>query len=269
MIYGLQSDGLNSPQGSSPSREQRLTRHADEETRLPGEVRARFHQVERSLGRRSKEDARGFTDEEKSRLQQLQQRDHEVRMHEQAHIAAAGGLVQGGPKYTLVKGPDGQMYAIGGHVHLDTSPESSPDATIEKAKRIKAAALAPGDPSSQDLRVAARASMMEMRARGELREKESEDPFNRLSDHQKLGSADAAEARNAFDVATGEEGEPATSSRSPFGGETAESPLSAYSSHPGRHRINSPGHLADCPHCQQYAFAGRFNSGGSRLLGVA
>ena len=95
-------------------------------------------------------------------------------MHEQSHIAAAAGLTIGVPQYTLAKGPDGKVYAIAGYVRIDTAPAATPEATIEKAKKIKKAATAPSDPSTQDMRVVARASMMEMTARGQLKTRRGE-----------------------------------------------------------------------------------------------
>jgi hypothetical protein len=58
---------------------------------------------------------------------ELKQRDQKVRQHELAHIAASGGLAQGGPNYTYQRGPDGQNYAVGGHVRLDISPGKTPN----------------------------------------------------------------------------------------------------------------------------------------------
>lgn len=99
----------------------------------------------------------------------LAARDREVRAHEQAHLAAGGSLVTSGPSYSYQRGPDGRRYAVGGEVGLDVSPvRGDPEATLVKAARIRAAALAPAEPSAQDQRVAARASEMAQQARGEL-----------------------------------------------------------------------------------------------------
>lgn len=108
-----------------------------------------------------------LTEEEEKEVQKLQARDREVRSHEQAHISAAGGLALGGAKYEMEQGPDGNSYAVGGEVQIDTSPANSPDATIAKARQVKAAALAPAQPSGQDRQVAAKATQMEAEARQE------------------------------------------------------------------------------------------------------
>ncbi len=102
-------------------------------------------------------------------IQQLRARDLEVRSHEQAHVAAAGSLAQGGPSFQFTRGPDGRLYATGGEVGIDVSPVANdPHATIEKAQQIRRAALAPSNPSQADRAVAARATAMITEARAEL-----------------------------------------------------------------------------------------------------
>ncbi len=113
--------------------------------------------------------ASDLTEEEQQQVSELKSRDREVRSHEQAHLAAAGPHATGGPSYEYQEGPDGQRYAVGGEVGIDTSPVSGdPEATIQKAQQIRAAALAPATPSSQDQAVAAAATQMESQARAEL-----------------------------------------------------------------------------------------------------
>ncbi|TNF37480.1 MAG: hypothetical protein EP315_02575 [Gammaproteobacteria bacterium] len=107
--------------------------------------------------------------EEQRIIQQLQARDREVRAHEAAHIAAGRPYIQSGPSYTYQRGPDGRSYAIGGQVSLDTSEvRGDPQATLSKAEQVRRAALAPAQPSPQDLRVAANASEMAAKARLDL-----------------------------------------------------------------------------------------------------
>ena len=108
-------------------------------------------------------------------IAQLAARDREVRAHEQAHVAAGGSLITSGPTYTYQTGPDRRRYAVGGEVGIDTSPvRGDPETTIDKARRIRAAALAPAEPSAQDRSVAARASQMESSARIELARQQRE-----------------------------------------------------------------------------------------------
>ena len=98
-------------------------------------------------------------------MQELEARDREVRAHEAAHLAAAGGLAMGGANFSLQRGPDGRMYAVGGEVSIDVSEGRTPEETIARAERIRAAALAPAEPSAKDMQVAARATRMAARNR--------------------------------------------------------------------------------------------------------
>lgn len=106
--------------------------------------------------------------EAQAMLQQLKARDLEVRQHEQAHLAAAGGLATSGASYTYQRGPNGVNYAIGGEVSIDTSPGATPEETATRARTIQAAALAPAEPSGPDRAAAAQAQQMEMQARAEM-----------------------------------------------------------------------------------------------------
>lgn len=109
-------------------------------------------------------------------ISELKSRDREVKAHEQAHLAAGGRHVTGGASYSYQTGPDGQRYAIGGEVGIDTSPVSGdPEATLSKAQQIRAAALAPAEPSSQDLKVAAQATQMAAQARAEIAQKNQQE----------------------------------------------------------------------------------------------
>lgn len=102
-------------------------------------------------------------------IAELAARDREVRTHEQAHVAAGGELITSGPSYTYQVGPDRRRYAVGGEVGIDTSPvRGDPEATLDKAARIAAAAMAPAQPSAQDRRVAAQAGQMAAQARLEI-----------------------------------------------------------------------------------------------------
>ncbi len=108
-----------------------------------------------------------LSESDQQQIKKLKQRDREVRAHEQAHMSAGAGIVQGGASYTYQRGPDGQMYAVGGEVKIDTSAESDPDQTIRKMQQVKRAALAPAEPSGTDRAVAAQAGKVEAQARQE------------------------------------------------------------------------------------------------------
>lgn len=115
-----------------------------------------------------------LSEAEQRQVAELAERDREVRAHEMAHVAAGAGLVTRGASYTYQTGPDGQRYAIGGEVGIDTSPGRSPEESLSKAERIRAAALAPAEPSGQDRQVAAQASRMASDARMEIARREFE-----------------------------------------------------------------------------------------------
>lgn len=115
---------------------------------------------------------------EKMLISKLQARDLEVRAHEQAHMAAGAGLA-GSATYTYQEGPDGKMYAIGGEVPISIPASKTPEEAIANARKVRAAALAPADPSPQDYKVAATAAMMEMKAQMQLREKEAKELENK------------------------------------------------------------------------------------------
>ncbi|MEM5530004.1 putative metalloprotease CJM1_0395 family protein [Gammaproteobacteria bacterium AS21] len=108
-------------------------------------------------------------------VQRLAAVDREVKAHEQAH-AAIGGVHAGSPTFDYESGPDGQMYAVSGHVSIDTSAvENDPRATLEKAQVIIRAALSVADPSAADRQVASQAKAMALQAMSELGETKVDD----------------------------------------------------------------------------------------------
>ena len=127
--------------------------------------------AEKSDGAETKQNTgktEALTPAEQSQVASLQTRDAQVRAHEAAHIAAGSGVVSGGASFSYQRGPDGRLYAVGGEVPIATSGGDTPEETIATAQKIRTAALAPADPSPQDYKVAATASLMEARARQEL-----------------------------------------------------------------------------------------------------
>jgi len=105
--------------------------------------------------------------EEQQLVTELQARDTEVKTHEAAHQAAGGGMT-GGASYTYQQGPDGKTYAIGGEVSISMKSGSTPQETIANARKVVAAAMAPANPSGQDMAVASSAKVMEMKAQQQL-----------------------------------------------------------------------------------------------------
>lgn len=103
---------------------------------------------------------------EQAEVAELRADDQRVRTHERAHQAAGGGAA-GAASFQYVTGPDGKQYAVAGEVPIRIEGGRSPDETIAAAQRMRAAALAPADPSAQDLAVAAEAVRMELNARAQ------------------------------------------------------------------------------------------------------
>lgn len=109
-----------------------------------------------------------LSEEERAQVERLRATDRKVRAHEAAH-ASVGGAFAGSPSFQFVTGPNGQVFAVAGEVPIDVSPvRGDPEATIAKMQVVKAAALAPADPSSQDFKVAAAAEAQRQKAQAEL-----------------------------------------------------------------------------------------------------
>ena len=113
---------------------------------------------------RNSDNPNELTDEEKRVLKELKNRDHEVRSHESKHMRNPEVLAISGPQYSYAFGPDGKPYAVGGKIMITTGASRDPESALRKAQALKGAALAPGEPSSQDLAAAGSAQTMEMEA---------------------------------------------------------------------------------------------------------
>jgi hypothetical protein len=135
--------------------------------------------------------AKALTPPEQRRVKELAKIDEQVRAHEAAHQAAAGSM-GGAVSFSYQTGPDGKSYAVGGEVPVDLSPGRTPEETIARAQQVRAAALAPADPSPQDLSVAAAASQMEATARAQMAQQQL--------DAQRTGSYAAVPAAVSTDV---------------------------------------------------------------------
>lgn len=124
-----------------------------------------------------------LSEEEQREVEDLKARDREVRTHEQAHLAAAGQYASGGAGFDYTRGPDGRQYATGGEVGISTSViEGDPEATLRKMEQVRRAALAPAEPSAQDLKVAAQATAAAAQARQDIAEEHRESSQDVLSD---------------------------------------------------------------------------------------
>lgn len=120
-----------------------------------------------SSGQSGRDDSQQESTEQR-KLAELKKRDAEVRAHEQAH-ASVGGDLAAAPSYEFELGPDGKQYAVGGEVNIDLAMvPGDPQATIVKMQKVRAAALAPADPSTADRSVASEATKRILQAQTEL-----------------------------------------------------------------------------------------------------
>lgn len=109
---------------------------------------------------------------EKVEVDRLEATEREVIAHELAH-SAVGGRFAGAPSYTYTTGPDGKRYISGGEVSISMPSGKTPEETVQNMRQVRAAALAPANPSSQDLSIAARASAIETKAASEAAQEKS------------------------------------------------------------------------------------------------
>lgn len=114
--------------------------------------------------------------EVKAEIRELEVTEKEVITHEQAH-KSVGGEVTGPVSYTYTTGPDNKRYINGGGVSIHVSEGSTPEETIKMLEKVRAAALAPAEPSPQDLRVAASASSQIQQTRLEIADDVYESTF--------------------------------------------------------------------------------------------
>lgn len=112
------------------------------------------------------EDSTQLTQQERSELTELKSIDAKVRAHEAAH--QSGSAASGGASFTYKKGPDGVMYAVAGEVPVRIESGSTPQESITNLQGVISTALAPADPSPQDISVASKARVMLMKAQQEL-----------------------------------------------------------------------------------------------------
>lgn len=140
-------------------------------------------------------------------VRELESIDRNVKAHENAHIAAGAGVVTGGASYSYTRGPDGKMYATAGEVPIAMQKGDTPQETIQNARKVVAAAMAPADPSPQDYKVAASAMQMESQARVEMaqetQEKLKEDMKKREEDKSENKSLDKKQnGKNSYEISS-------------------------------------------------------------------
>lgn len=211
-----------------------------------------------------------LSEEEKQQVAKLKQIDAKVRAHERAH-AAVGGQYAGAPSYSYTRGPDGQMYAVAGEVSIDIGAESDPEATLQKAAQVAAAALAPADPSGADRAVAAAAQQLRMAALAQIREEKRAEQEAAAAEKEEAAAKAPALPGQPQEEGTGDQAAPATVGQSSGGQPSGNQPGSDL---PGSGQSASSPSGRDGPAAraaQAYAPAGettRINREIGRLVGL-
>lgn len=93
-------------------------------------------------------------------LEKFKNLDAQTRAHEQQH--ASLGDTKGAISYNYQTGPDGKLYATGGHVRLDTSLPQDEEAALAKLDKLANAASAPSELSGADAAISRAASLNKM-----------------------------------------------------------------------------------------------------------
>jgi hypothetical protein len=219
----LAADAKNATAPNSATQDTKAPNAAQEENAGLTETDDASETKDTSKTKEAADKPQQLTEEQQEQVKELKDRDREVRAHEQAHLAAAGGHARGGPSYEYQRGPDGQRYAVGGHVNIDTAPvPNDPEATIRKAQTIRNAANAPAEPSSQDRSVAAQ-------ARQEISEQRREESNAGLENkNNDQTSAPEETTSPATDSASSASTTPATDATTPATGTLSQAAPVAY-----------------------------------------
>ncbi|MGP2655814.1 putative metalloprotease CJM1_0395 family protein [Malaciobacter sp. WC5094] len=93
-------------------------------------------------------------------LEKFKRLDAQTKAHEQQH--ASLGDTKSAISYNYQVGPDGKLYATGGHVRLDTSLPQDKDAALAKLAKLSRSAGAPSELSSADASIARAANLNKM-----------------------------------------------------------------------------------------------------------
>lgn len=169
---GQSQSGESSSSEANPQANQQID-VADTDGEANNQADPNAEQAEQREQQQAEQRQKEQEQQERVEVRELEARDQEVRNHELAH-AAVGGAYAGAPSYEYQTGPNGKKYAVGGEVQIDVSKEANPQDTIEKMQTVRAAALAPAEPSSQDRKVAAEASQNITEARMALLQENAE-----------------------------------------------------------------------------------------------
>jgi len=197
---GQTEPGAGPSQGSPSARARATANEAGVERRDPRtglgseELRRRLEELQGQKASEERRRSEGQSSQSQETLrvvEELQARDGQVRAHEAAHVAAGGRYITGGISYVFERGPDGREYAVGGEVGIDSSPiPGKPEETVAKMQIVRAAALAPADPSAADLAIAAQAAQVESEALAEVASARAEAAAKSYGDRPPQNSVD-------------------------------------------------------------------------------
>lgn len=207
--YSSGAPGSAGPGTEAGARRTEATSGAEPSDTPPSSSQSRDAEIgdTAGTGRPEADNPQALSEAELKQLADLKARDREVRAHEAAH-QAVGGQYSGAISYTYQRGPDGAQYAVGGEVPIDVAPVAgNPQATIEKMRVVRAAAMAPAQPSAQDRAVAAQAMQTMLQAQAELAgnngasaaaSSETEDPSKTASSAPESRDSRASDAAERY-----------------------------------------------------------------------
>ena len=93
-------------------------------------------------------------------LEKFKKLDSHTKTHEQTHASLT--TTTGPITYNYQTGPDGKLYATGGHVRLDTSIPNNKEAAVAKLDELAIAATASNGLSGADAMIARAANLNKM-----------------------------------------------------------------------------------------------------------
>ncbi|MFH0882136.1 MAG: putative metalloprotease CJM1_0395 family protein [bacterium] len=156
-----------------------------------------------------------LSEDEQKEVDELKNREQEVRQHEMAHKSAAGQLAVGGPNYTYETGPDGKQYATSGEVKIAVGSGQTPEEKLHNAQQAARAALAPSEPSGEDRQIAAEAQRVAMEAQQELNQDQSDETGQAADSRSTVAAHFGTKPTDQIDKQDGQETSLAPSSTSP------------------------------------------------------
>ncbi len=124
----------------------------------------------------------------KRKIEELKAYEDMVVAHEHKHMLV-GGSVASSPSYIYTYGPDGRKYISGGNVSMRVPKAATSEQMIQNLKKVQAAALAPHNPSPQDIQVASMARARQASIENEYKVKRAKEKYQKqqeIADEIKL-----------------------------------------------------------------------------------